>query len=365
MIENIIEFSIRNRFVVILVWLGVAAWGIHAVINTPIDAIPDLSENQVIVFTDWMGRSPREIEDQITYPLSVSLQGLAGVKAVRSSSEFNFSMINVIFEDNVDFYFARDRGFGAAARWRTPSCRRASSPTWPPRPRPWARSSGTPSRARARTWAGSARSRISTSSIALKSVRGRGRRGLGRRDADRVPDRRRSVQAPRLQRHAGRALCGRRPRQFVRWRQGDPAGRGRVHRPRRRLDREPPRHRADRRQDRCAKRHADHRRPAWHGRPRRRVPPQRAGEKRLAKRSARSSSCGKARTRLHVTKRIKAKIEELQPGLPEGIRIVPFYDRTRLIHGAIEIGHLDAPRRDDHRLDRHLADSHALPQRTC
>ena len=60
-------------------------WGVHAVINTPVDAIPDLSENQVIVFTDWMGRSPKEIEDQITYPLSVNLQGLAGVKAVRSS----------------------------------------------------------------------------------------------------------------------------------------------------------------------------------------------------------------------------------------------------------------------------------------
>lgn len=109
MVENIIEFSIRNRFVVILLSLGVVLWGIHAVINTPVDAIPDLSENQVIVFTDWMGRSPKEIEDQITYPLSVNLQGLAGVKAVRSSSEFNFSMINVIFEDKVDFYFARQR----------------------------------------------------------------------------------------------------------------------------------------------------------------------------------------------------------------------------------------------------------------
>ena len=109
MIENIIEFSIRNRFVVILAALGITVWGIHAVINTPVDAIPDLSENQVIVFTDWMGRSPKEIEDQITYPLSVNLQGLAGVKAVRSSSEFNFSMINIIFEDNIDFYFARQR----------------------------------------------------------------------------------------------------------------------------------------------------------------------------------------------------------------------------------------------------------------
>ncbi len=109
MIEKIIEFSIRNRFLVILVTLGVVIWGVHAVVNTPVDAIPDLSENQVIVFTDWMGRSPKEIEDQITYPLSVNLQGLAGVKAVRSSSEFNFSMINIIFDDNVDFYFARQR----------------------------------------------------------------------------------------------------------------------------------------------------------------------------------------------------------------------------------------------------------------
>ena len=109
MIEKIIEFSIRNRFIVILLSLGVVIWGVHALINTPVDAIPDLSENQVIVFTDWMGRSPKEIEDQITYPLSVNLQGLAGVKAVRSSSEFNFSMISIIFEDNIDFYFARQR----------------------------------------------------------------------------------------------------------------------------------------------------------------------------------------------------------------------------------------------------------------
>ena len=109
MIERLIEFSIRNRFLVIAAWIVVAVLGVHSVARTPIDAIPDLSENQVIVFTDWMGRSPREIEDQVTYPLSVNLQGLAGVKAVRSSSEFNFSMISIIFEDDVDFYFARER----------------------------------------------------------------------------------------------------------------------------------------------------------------------------------------------------------------------------------------------------------------
>src|SRR5512144_3037750 len=109
MIEKIIELSIRNRFLVLVLAAALTAAGVYAMLNTPVDAIPDLSENQVIVFTDWMGRSPREIEDQVTYPLSVNLQGLAGVKAVRSSSEFNFSMINVIFDDNVDFYFARQR----------------------------------------------------------------------------------------------------------------------------------------------------------------------------------------------------------------------------------------------------------------
>ncbi len=110
MIEGLIEFSCRNKFIVILAFVAVAGVGVWVMLErTPVDAIPDLSENQVIVFTDWMGRSPKEIEDQITYPLSVNLQGLAGVKAVRSSSEFNFSMINIIFDDSVEFYFARTR----------------------------------------------------------------------------------------------------------------------------------------------------------------------------------------------------------------------------------------------------------------
>lgn len=109
MIAKIVEFSVRNRYLVILAWLAVAIWGIYAVLHTPVDAIPDLSENQVIVFADWMGRSPQDIEEQITYPLSVQLQGLAGVKTVRASSEFNFSMITVIFDEKTDFYFARQR----------------------------------------------------------------------------------------------------------------------------------------------------------------------------------------------------------------------------------------------------------------
>jgi len=109
MIHRLIELSLRNRGLVIAIYLGLAAWGYWALLRTPIDAIPDLSENQVIVFTDWTGRSPQEVEDQVTYPLVTNLQGLPGVRVVRASSAFGFSMINVIFEDNVDLYWARTR----------------------------------------------------------------------------------------------------------------------------------------------------------------------------------------------------------------------------------------------------------------
>jgi Cu(I)/Ag(I) efflux system membrane protein CusA/SilA len=79
MINRIIEWSLRNRFLVACGVLFIVAWGVRAIYRTPVDAIPDLSENQVIVFADWAGRSPQEVEDQVTYPLSVNLQGLAGV----------------------------------------------------------------------------------------------------------------------------------------------------------------------------------------------------------------------------------------------------------------------------------------------
>jgi Cu(I)/Ag(I) efflux system membrane protein CusA/SilA len=109
MINRLIELSLRNRFIVVTLYVGLAIWGWWALGATPIDAIPDLSDNQVIVFTDWTGHSPQEVEDQVTYPLTVNLQGLAGVRVVRSQSAFGFSMIYVIFEDNVDLYFARAR----------------------------------------------------------------------------------------------------------------------------------------------------------------------------------------------------------------------------------------------------------------
>src|ERR1700716_4623483 len=110
MIQRLIELSLRNRGLVLALYLGLAAWGYWALLRTPIDAIPDLSDNQVIVFTDWTGHSPQEVEDQVTYPLTVNLQGLAGVRVVRSQSAFGFSMIYVVFEDKVDFYFAPTAG---------------------------------------------------------------------------------------------------------------------------------------------------------------------------------------------------------------------------------------------------------------
>lgn len=109
MINRIIEFSLRNRFIIVAAYLLLAGWGYWALVRAPIDAIPDLSDNQVIVFTDWTGRSPQEVEDQVTYPLSTNLQGLPGVRAVRGQSAFGFSMINIIFEDAVDLYWARTR----------------------------------------------------------------------------------------------------------------------------------------------------------------------------------------------------------------------------------------------------------------
>jgi len=109
MIERIIDFSVNNRFVILLIYIGIAAYGIYSVYTTPVDAIPDLSENQVIIWTEWMGRSPQIIEDQITYPLTTNLQGMPKVKAVRSQSMFGMSFIYVIFEDNTDIYWARSR----------------------------------------------------------------------------------------------------------------------------------------------------------------------------------------------------------------------------------------------------------------
>jgi CzcA family heavy metal efflux pump len=109
MVQKMIELALRNKLVVIICAIGLFAWGIYAVKENPIDAIPDLSENQVIVFTEWMGRSPQVIEDQITYPLVSNLEGIPKVKNVRGASMFGMSFVYVIFEDNTDLYWARTR----------------------------------------------------------------------------------------------------------------------------------------------------------------------------------------------------------------------------------------------------------------
>lgn len=109
MVYKLIEISLRNRLVVLLCAIGLLTWGIFSINKNPIDAIPDLSENQVIVFTEWMGRSPQLIEDQVTYPLVSNLQGIAKVKNIRGSSMFGMSFIYVIFDDDADIYWARTR----------------------------------------------------------------------------------------------------------------------------------------------------------------------------------------------------------------------------------------------------------------
>jgi Cu(I)/Ag(I) efflux system membrane protein CusA/SilA len=109
MVQRLIEFSLRNRLIVVLLAAGLFVWGILSVQKNPIDAIPDLSENQVIVFTEWMGRSPQIIEDQVTYPLVSNLQGVPKVKNIRGASMFGMSFVYLIFEDDVDIYWARTR----------------------------------------------------------------------------------------------------------------------------------------------------------------------------------------------------------------------------------------------------------------
>jgi copper/silver efflux system protein len=108
-VNLVIDWSLNNRFLVVCAALLLVVMGVLAVRTTPVDAIPDLSENQVIVFADWSGRSPQEVEDQVTYPLTTNLQGLTGVREVRAQSMFGFSLLTVVFDDSVDNYFARTR----------------------------------------------------------------------------------------------------------------------------------------------------------------------------------------------------------------------------------------------------------------
>ncbi|QEC69249.1 efflux RND transporter permease subunit [Panacibacter ginsenosidivorans] len=109
MVNKLIELSLRNRLIVVILAIGLLVWGIFNIQRNPVDAIPDLSENQVIVFTEWMGQSPQIIEDQVTYPLVSNLQGVPKVKNIRGTSMFGMSFVYVVFDDDVDVYWARTR----------------------------------------------------------------------------------------------------------------------------------------------------------------------------------------------------------------------------------------------------------------
>ena len=116
MIERIIEWSARHRWIVLAITLVLAAWAVDSMRKTPLDALPDLSDPQVIVFTDWMGRSPNLVEDQITYPLVRALQSTPGVRTVRGYSMFGMSFVYAIFDDDTDIYWARTRVFEQISR---------------------------------------------------------------------------------------------------------------------------------------------------------------------------------------------------------------------------------------------------------
>jgi len=109
MIENIIDFSLRNKFLVILGTLFVIAAGVYAMLRTPLDAIPDLSDVQVIIFTEYSGQAPQVVEDQVTYPLTTAMLAVPYAKVVRGYSFFGLSFVYIIFEDGTDLYWARSR----------------------------------------------------------------------------------------------------------------------------------------------------------------------------------------------------------------------------------------------------------------
>jgi len=109
MIAGLIRWCLKNPFLVIIATVALMAGGYFAITRTPVDAIPDIGEKQVIVFADWPGRSPQDVDDQVSYPLTIALTGTPGVKAIRSMSGFGFGMVFVIFKDDADYYWARSR----------------------------------------------------------------------------------------------------------------------------------------------------------------------------------------------------------------------------------------------------------------
>ena len=148
------RFFLTRKLVVALMLVGLVAWGLAVAPfaweftwlprdPVPVDAIPDLGDNQQIVFSEWPGRSPQDVEDQVTYPLTTALLGVPGVETIRSSSMFGFSSIYVIFAEEVDFYWSRSRILEKLNSLPASLCPRASSRPWGRTQRPWGRYSGT------------------------------------------------------------------------------------------------------------------------------------------------------------------------------------------------------------------------------
>ncbi len=109
MIARVIELCVRHRGLVLLVWLAVTAWGVYCMSRLPVDAIPDLSDVQVIIRTEWPEQAPQVVEDQVTYPLSTAMLAVPRAQAVRGYSSFGYSLVYIIFEDGTDIYWARSR----------------------------------------------------------------------------------------------------------------------------------------------------------------------------------------------------------------------------------------------------------------
>jgi Cu(I)/Ag(I) efflux system membrane protein CusA/SilA len=109
MVRSLIRACIANRFIVLLGSVLLSVWGIWAIYNTPVDALPDLSDTQVIIRTSYPGKAPRLVENQITYPLTTAMLSVPGAKTVRGFSAFGDSFVYVIFEDGTDLYWARSR----------------------------------------------------------------------------------------------------------------------------------------------------------------------------------------------------------------------------------------------------------------
>src|SRR5437762_12055189 len=109
MLKNIIDFSLRNKFIVLLTTIALVLVGVYSVRNIPLDAIPDLSDVQVIIYTEWPGQAPQIVQDQVTYPITTKMLSVPRNKVVRGYSFYGFSFVYVIFEDGTDPYWARSR----------------------------------------------------------------------------------------------------------------------------------------------------------------------------------------------------------------------------------------------------------------